>query len=661
MPAMQVTIDGVVTPLAIGGLSVDNAIGQRSTASLTLLDLAGANHYQDGQRVDVTDGGGALVYSGVIDGDDEAMPDSAPATSGLLAHSVACKDWHYLADKRLAATSFASGQTCGAVLRSLRDTILVDEGVYSVVNLLSANQSSVETDLTGLGSNNGTLTRDTTTAWSGAPTASAKLVTTVSAADKFLSVRGASTFGTTGDCWPVTAGKQYTFSAYLKSDGTATATLRIIEISSSGAVLRDMTYSPSTTATSFTRLAFGYTAGATAAGVLLRIQQPSGTTGTIWVDGVQWEQFGSARTWELGGHDTIADGPTLPDVIFNYATCAACADAVAQKAGNYWWQIDQTRRFWFQPYAAIAAPWSLTADANNVVTDARNGTVKVKRQKPLYRNRQYVRGATGQTSTQTETRKGDGNTVAFTFGYPFAKVPTVTVNGVSKTVGIKGVDSGKDWYWNAGDPTLTQDSSGTKLVSTDTLQVVYVGQYPVIIISEDTAQITAQQTLEGGGTSGKVEDMTEDTSLSTQDAAFAEAAALLAKYTQKAVTLQFQTKRAGLAPGQLLTVTIPQHGFAAAQFLIQSIHISDEDGQVIWYDVTAIQGPVNQTWVQFFGQLVTNANTTSESLSVGSSTSLVLVAPFSAAYAATATFTPTILACPICGPATLCGPSTIVC
>ena len=44
MPAMQVTIDGVVTPLAIGGLSVDNAIGQRSTAALRLLDTAGANH-----------------------------------------------------------------------------------------------------------------------------------------------------------------------------------------------------------------------------------------------------------------------------------------------------------------------------------------------------------------------------------------------------------------------------------------------------------------------------------------------------------------------------------------------------------------------------------------------------------------------------------------
>ena len=167
--------------------------------------------------------------------------------------------------------------------------------------------------------------------------------------------------------------------------------------------------------------------------------------------------------------------------------------------------------------------------------------------------------------------------------------------------------------------------------------------------------------MEGGGTSGKVEDMTEDTSLITQDAAFAEAAALLAKYGQKAVTLQFQTQRAGLSPGQLLTVTIPQHGFAAAQFLIQSIRVTDEDGQIIWYDVTAIQGPVNQTWVQFFGQLVTNANMSSQSLSVGSSTSLVIVASITGSITPTAAYTATVYACPICGPSTFCGPSTIVC
>ena len=647
---MQVTIDGVVTPLAIGGLSVDNAIGQRSTASLRLLDLAGANHYQDGQRVDVTDGGGALVYSGVIDGDDEAMPDSAPSTSGLLTHSVACKDWHYLADKRLAATSFASGQTCGAVLRSLISTILAEEGVLGVSNLCSANQSSIETDTSGFGSSTGTaLTRDTTQHQFGA--ASLRVVTDGTATFQFVNAQILSGVYTIGDT--------YTASFYAKG-ASAGGTLRYFVDSNSGAVSAVNTLTLSTTWTRYS-VTFTAASGKTWMGLRLDTGSPAQALTFYW-DGLQVEYGGSATAWTLGiGQEAIADGPTLPDVIFNYATVAACADAVAQKAGNYWWQIDANKRLWFQPYAAIAAPWALTADGNNVVTDARNGTVKVKRQKPMYRNRQLIRIPSVNTNTQTETRKGDGNTKAFTFGYPFAKVPTVTVNAVSKTVGIKGVDSGKDWYWNAGDATLTQDSAGTTLISTDTLQVVYVGQFPVIIISEDTAQITAQQTLEGGGTSGKVEDMTEDTSLSTQDAAFAEAASLLAKYTQKAVTLQFQTQRAGLAPGQLLSVTIPQHGFSAASFLIQSIHISDEDGQVIWYDVTAIQGPVNQTWVQFFGQLVTNANAGSGSLSVGASSTLVIVASFTGSIAPTATYTATVQACPICNTSTLCGTGVIIC
>ncbi len=147
---MQVKVDGVVTPLLVNSLKVDNAVGQRSTASVTLVDTNGANHYQDGQRVDITDNSGNLVYSGVVDTDDEVMPDSA-VSSNLLFHNVACKDWHYLADKRLVAKAYNAGQTCGAIINDLLTTILADEGVisYRGINLLSANQADVSTDISG--------------------------------------------------------------------------------------------------------------------------------------------------------------------------------------------------------------------------------------------------------------------------------------------------------------------------------------------------------------------------------------------------------------------------------------------------------------------------------------------------------------------------------
>jgi hypothetical protein len=358
----------------------------------------------------------------------------------------------------------------------------------------------------------------------------------------------------------------------------------------------------------------------------------------------------------------IANGAMLPDVVFDYATAADCSDALAKKSGAYWWQIDQYRQFWFQPYAGIPAPWNLTSDVNGVVTDARRGTVRVKRAKPKYRNVQYIRDIKGQTDPQIETRIGDGTNRAFVMSFPLHAVPTVEVNiasggYVAQTVGIGGSDSGKDWYWNGGKNEVSQDSGGTPLTSSDILRVTYVGEFPLIVISEDNAEITLQQMLEGGGTSGKVESIVSDASLTTSDAAFAEAAALLAKYAQNATQLRFQTRRAGLKPGQLIHVTIPRHGLND-DMLIESVHIGDEQGQIIWYDVSAILGPINTSWEQFFGALVKDASSSGDTLQVGSSSTLALTESFTGSISVTGSFVATVYACPLLGtsvfPLTLC-------
>lgn len=484
---LRVLVDGVETPILVNSLDISNAVGQRSTGSVTLYDADGAYHYDEGQEVDIIDAAGVLVYSGVIETDDEDKlgPSASVAYPNALIHKLTLKDWHYLADKRLVATSYPAGMTCGAIIADLIATVLADEGV------------------------------------------------------------------TAGD---------------------------------------------------------------------------------------------------------IAAGPLLPDVVFNYCTAAAALDALTQKAGAYWWEINQYKQLNFQPYTAVAAPWSLTADGNGKVADARYGTVHVKRGKPLYRNRQYVR-ATGLTDLQTEERKGDSTTKAFTMGYPLAKQPTILVNAVAKTVGIKGVDTGKDWYWNEDDATITQDDGATALSSSDTLHVEYYGKYQLITISEDSAEIAAQQAKEGGATSGKVEAIADDASLITTDAAFQESAALLAKYAQQATTLTFQTMRSGLAPGQLLHVDIPAHNLRGVNMLIESVHLTDEDGAVIWYEATALLGPVNTSWVQFFGTLVSNAHANSDTLSVGSQGTLVIPVAFDATESDTASFTVTVQACPIfpCTfPLTLC-------
>jgi hypothetical protein len=202
---------------------------------------------------------------------------------------------------------------------------------------------------------------------------------------------------------------------------------------------------------------------------------------------------------------------------------------------------------------------------------------------------------------------------------------------------------------------VSQDSAGVVLTSADTLRVTYVGEFPQVIISEDGAEIVAQAALEGGGTSGKVEVATEDASLTTTDAAFTEASALLGKFAKRAKTLRFQTKRAGLKPGQLIHATIPAH-LLDDDLLIESVSIRDQDGAIIWYDVTALAGPVNQSWVQFFASLVRDAST-SDTLTVGSSSALVTSSTFTATASPSATYTATVYACPLFPavfPLTLC-------
>src|SRR5690606_2836220 len=129
-----------------------------------------------------------------------------------------------------------------------------------------------------------------------------------------------------------------------------------------------------------------------------------------------------------------------------------------------------------------------------------------------YRNSQYIKGGVDITDPQTEEFLGDGKRTAFTTGFKIAKVPTIKVNSTIKTVGIRGLDSGKDWYWSKGENTISQESSATPLESTDILSVTYQGEFPIVVITKDDAEIIARQTLEqNSGINEDVEDEPEST------------------------------------------------------------------------------------------------------------------------------------------------------
>lgn len=334
----------------------------------------------------------------------------------------------------------------------------------------------------------------------------------------------------------------------------------------------------------------------------------------------------------------------IPQATFVYAKVSDALDELVKAASAsgvpYYWQIDQYKQLWFVPYTAVVNSTIVDGSAIDQVLNP----PYVQRANPTYRNSQYILGGVAQTVTQTEVRKGDANTQSWTMGYALSTAPTITVNGTGQTVGIKGA-SGSQFYWAQGDNIVTQDSAQTKLISTDTLQVVYVGQYPSVISSSSAGQIAYQQSVDG--TSGIVEDAISDATLTSIGNGLTEASQLLTRYGVQGTLAQFSTLIPGYAQGQLITVNLPMHALNNAQMLIENVVISDQTDLLnIWYQITAVQGPYDTTWVQFFSSLLAQ-QAPANSINVGVTQSVTLLASFVGNVTPSCTLSVSVFACPI--------------
>ncbi len=350
---------------------------------------------------------------------------------------------------------------------------------------------------------------------------------------------------------------------------------------------------------------------------------------------------------------SIEAGPTLVEAVFNYVRASDALDALAENAGKIWY-IDEAKDLYFVDRDTTAAPWNLTDDDRNKI----KGSMKMPSGNPLYRNRQYIRGGRDVTGAQVETFTGDGVRESFTVGYPINAVPTVTVNAVGQTVGIKGIDDTSDCYWSKGDPTIVFD--GGSIPGAVAVVITYVGQYDVLILVTDEGEITAQQTIEGGTTTGFVDDIADETKLDDKDAMLDSGKAKLAKYGVNSRRLHYRTVRTGLRPGQLQTVTDSIFGLVAEEMLIESVQFTGLVTQTL-HEITAIQGPQQGSWARYFKGLASQKDDIIERLNVGSDQILIILITEAETWEWAESVITSPFACPICAPTTICGPTIIVC
>ena len=166
-------------------------------------------------------------------------------------------------------------------------------------------------------------------------------------------------------------------------------------------------------------------------------------------------------------------------------------------------------------------------------------------------------------------------------------------------VGIWGIDTGKDYYWNKGSKEIVADTApGNGVV----VHCKYQGQYPLISVSSDEAERVARQAIEGG--TGLVESLVDEAYHESGGSSLQSARAKITDYARSATKFTYPTTQSGIKPGQLQRVNYPLFGLVDEDMLIESVVITEEGDNLWKYNVTAILGPVTGSWVKFYSSIV---------------------------------------------------------
>jgi hypothetical protein len=287
-------------------------------------------------------------------------------------------------------------------------------------------------------------------------------------------------------------------------------------------------------------------------------------------------------------------GPTVTRVEFSDVRSVSDAITAACEQVSRKWVIDADKKLKTIDVTSGSSLYTIGTSSANVLAN----TFEVSESLEEYANRITLRMPNATTDLQTESFVGDGTTKQWTLVYPVASVPTVDVNGTAKTIGIDGVDTGKDFYWNAGSAVITQDSGASALTGAETLTVAYIGTALVSVTVNDTAQQAARAAIEL--TSGIYHSVRELTAVASAASATQLANALLTAAARPSFRAQWTNAGAG-AEVIGSRVTINRLGISSTIFAIKEIRwdtISNE----VRKTMVAFSGGVTRDGFEAFGE-----------------------------------------------------------
>lgn len=267
--------------------------------------------------------------------------------------------------------------------------------------------------------------------------------------------------------------------------------------------------------------------------------------------------------------NNVTEGATLSKIPFNYIQPSQAMRKIAELTGRSWY-IDYQKDIHYFALTENPAPFNITTEGTNYKN------LWISEDATQMRNRVYVRGGTKLSDFTIYTEKGDGTKTQFVLPDKPHDV-SVTVNGVSKTVGIKNVDTGGfDWYVNFQEKYIEQDEAGVILTASDTLAVTYKYDIPILVAYEDTASIDED---------GEREFAIFDKTISTTEAARDRAIAELTDYANDLIEGSFVTYENGFRSGQYINVDHTDYN-VSADYLIQRVRAVSMGGGQYEYTVS---------------------------------------------------------------------------
>ncbi len=283
-----------------------------------------------------------------------------------------------------------------------------------------------------------------------------------------------------------------------------------------------------------------------------------------------------------------------------------CLNELATLVGAAW-RVTPERKFYFtivEDFPQFA--WNNIATQNGINSNNVFGSLQKTTKEYTQRTVQYIYGGRDLTVPQTETLAFSTAVTSYNVGFSVYNRPAISYSAdditytdvPSSQIGVAGLNDGDNNYvflFTSGSPTIKYNTQTINPLPDDTayIRVVYVGTFPIQTVSENNEKIAELSRFTE--TSGRRENATQISGISTTDESLSYGQQLLAQYEDPTEELSWlflsKTLAAvglGLSALDLLTVVhfnLPQYDivgdFIVTERVIEPLYITDDTSSYV--------------------------------------------------------------------------------